>query len=132
MPSYSQDFRDIVINKYQAGFTEIELSDFFDIDKRTVVSWIKLYNITGDYSSKQGVGCGRVASFTDKALIEKYLFEHPDASALDIKEALAPDIPRSTFYDCLNRLGFSFKKRLQNTNKEKNMKDWSIRRNSKK
>ena len=129
MPSYSQDFRDIVINKYKAGFNEVELSAFFDIDKRTVVSWIGLYNTTGDYSSKQGVGYGRVASFTDKALIEKYLLDHPDASALDIKEALASDIPRSTFYDCLNRLGFSFKKRLQNTNKEKNMKDWSIQKN---
>ncbi|QOR28350.1 transposase [Francisella tularensis] len=63
------------------------------------------------YSSRQGVGCGRVASFTDKTLIEQYLIDHPDASTLDIKEALAPDIPRSTFYDCLNILGFSFKKK---------------------
>ncbi|QXF52730.1 IS630 family transposase [Francisella tularensis] len=111
MPSYSQDFRDIVINKYEEGMTEFELSKFFNIDKRTVVSWIEFYKRTGDYSSKQGVGCGRVASFTDKTLIEQYLIDHPDASALDIKEALAPDIPRSTFYDCLNRLGFSFKKK---------------------
>ncbi|AZP06039.1 IS630 family transposase [Francisella tularensis] len=112
MPSYSQDFRDIVINKYEEGMTEFELSKFFNIDKRTVVSWIELYKRTGDYSSRQGVGCGRVASFTDKTLIEQYLIDHPDASTLDIKEALAPDIPRSTFYDCLNILGFSFKKRL--------------------
>ncbi|WP_155760226.1 IS630 family transposase [Francisella tularensis] len=111
MPSYSQDFRDIVINKYEEGMTEFELNKFFNIDKRTVVSWIELYKRTGDYSSKQGVGCGRVASFTDKTLIEQYLIDHPDASALDIKEALAPDIPRSTFYDCLNRLGFKFKKK---------------------
>ncbi|QXF52384.1 IS630 family transposase [Francisella tularensis] len=111
MPSYSQDFRDIVINKHEEGMTEFELSKFFNIDKRTVVSWIEFYKRTGDYSSKQGVGCGRVASFTDKTLIEQYLIDHPDASALDIKEALAPDIPRSTFYDCLNRLGFSFKKK---------------------
>ncbi|MBK2217993.1 IS630 family transposase, partial [Francisella tularensis] len=62
----------------------------------------------------------------DKTLIEQYLIDHPDASTLDIKEALAPDIPRSTFYDCLNILGFSFKKRLQNISKEKNMKGWSI------
>jgi transposase len=129
MPSYSQDFRDVVINKYEEGMTEVELSSFFNIDKRTVVSWVKLHKATGDYSSKQGVGCGRVASFTDKASIEQYLIDHPDASALDIKEALAPDIPRSTFYDCLNRLGFSFKKRLQNINKEKNMKGWSIEKN---
>ncbi|WP_144417944.1 IS630 family transposase [Francisella tularensis] len=111
MPSYSQYFRDIVINKYEEGMTEFELSKFFNIDKRTVVSWIEFYKRTGDYSSKQGVGCGRVASFTDKTLIEQYLIDHPDASALDIKEALAPNIPRSTFYDCLNRLGFSFKKK---------------------
>ncbi|EOA40810.1 transposase family protein [Francisella tularensis] len=90
MPSYSQDFRDIVINKHEEGMTEFELSKFFNIDKRTVVSWIEFYKRTGDYSSKQGVGCGRVASFTDKTLIEQYLIDHPDASALDIKEALAP------------------------------------------
>ncbi|QYN72842.1 IS630 family transposase [Francisella tularensis subsp. holarctica] len=111
MPSYSQDFRDIVINKYEEGMTEFELSKFFNIDKRTVVSWIELYKRTGDYSSRQGIGCGRVASFTDKTLIEQYLIDHPDASTLDIKEALAPDIPRSTFYDCLNILGFKFKKK---------------------
>ncbi|MDE5039576.1 IS630 family transposase, partial [Francisella tularensis subsp. holarctica] len=38
MPSYSQDFRDIVINIYVEGMTEFELSKFFIIDKRTVVS----------------------------------------------------------------------------------------------
>ncbi|MBF8988898.1 IS630 family transposase, partial [Francisella tularensis subsp. holarctica] len=54
MPSYSQDFRDIVINKYEEGMTEFELSKFFNIDKRTVVSWIELYKRTGDYSSRQG------------------------------------------------------------------------------
>lgn len=105
--------------------TEFELSKFFNIDKHTVVSWIELYKRTEDYSSKQGVGCGRVASFTDKTLIEQYLIDHPDASAR-YKKALAPDIPRSTFYNCLNRLGFSFKKRLQDISKEKNMKGWSI------
>ncbi|KFJ67029.1 transposase family protein [Francisella tularensis] len=43
MPSYSQDFRDIVINKHEEGMTEFELSKFFNIDKRTVVSWIEFY-----------------------------------------------------------------------------------------
>ncbi|KFJ40788.1 transposase family protein [Francisella tularensis] len=90
MPSYSQDFRDIVINKHEEGMTEFELSKFFNIDKRTVVSWIEFYKRTGDYSSKQGVGCGRVASFTDKTLIEQYLIDHPDASALDIKRSISP------------------------------------------
>jgi len=126
MSSYSQDFRDIVITKYQTGFSEKELSKFFNIDIRTVMSWVELYKTTGSYCSRQGVGCGRIATFTNKESVEKYLLDYPDASALDIKESLAPDIPRSTFYDCLNRLGFSFKKRLQHTNKEKNQKEWSI------
>ncbi|MDE4994395.1 IS630 family transposase, partial [Francisella tularensis subsp. holarctica] len=51
MPSYSQDFRDIVINKYEECLTEFELSKFFNIDKRKVVYWIELYKRTGDYSS---------------------------------------------------------------------------------
>ncbi|MDE4988563.1 IS630 family transposase, partial [Francisella tularensis subsp. holarctica] len=77
-------------------------------------SWIDLYKRTGDLSSRHGVCCGRVSSFTDKTLIEQYLIYHPDASTLYIKESLAPDIPRSTFYDCLNILVISVKKRLQN------------------
>ncbi|MDE4970065.1 IS630 family transposase, partial [Francisella tularensis subsp. holarctica] len=47
MPSYSQDFIEIVINKYEEGMTEFDLSNFFNIDKRTVVSWIELYKRTG-------------------------------------------------------------------------------------
>ncbi|MDE4955363.1 IS630 family transposase, partial [Francisella tularensis subsp. holarctica] len=34
MPSDSQDFRDLVINKYEEGMTVFELSKFFYIDKR--------------------------------------------------------------------------------------------------
>ena len=87
MSSYSQDFRDIVITKYKENFTAKELASFFKVDIRTVKSWIDLYETTGGYSSKQGVGCGRVSSFTDRNSVEKYLEENPDASALDIKEA---------------------------------------------
>ncbi|MDE5005115.1 IS630 family transposase, partial [Francisella tularensis subsp. holarctica] len=63
MPSYRQDFRYIVINKYEEGMTEFDLSKFFNIDMRTVVSWIELFKRTGDYSSMKVVGCGRVACF---------------------------------------------------------------------
>lgn len=126
MSSYSQDFRDIVITKYKEGLTDKELSSFFNIDIRTTRSWINLYEATGDYKSKQGVGCGRIATFTDKEAIEMYLKEYPDAMALEIREALAPEIPRSTFYDCLNRLGFSFKKRRPNISKGKNEIDKTL------
>ncbi|MDE4974022.1 IS630 family transposase, partial [Francisella tularensis subsp. holarctica] len=32
----------MVINKYEEGMTEYDLSKFIKIDKRTVVSWIEL------------------------------------------------------------------------------------------
>ncbi|MDE5009093.1 IS630 family transposase, partial [Francisella tularensis subsp. holarctica] len=35
MPSYSQDFRDIVIHKDEEGMTEFELSKFFNLETRT-------------------------------------------------------------------------------------------------
>ena len=46
--------------------------------------------------------------------------------ALEIREALAPEMPRSTFYDCLNRLGFSFKKRRPSISKGKNKIDKTL------
>ncbi|MDE5004937.1 IS630 family transposase, partial [Francisella tularensis subsp. holarctica] len=56
--------------------TEFEQSKFFNIYKRTVVSWIELYKRTGDNSSRQGVGCGRVAIVNHKKIILKYLLFH--------------------------------------------------------
>jgi len=126
MSSYSQDFRDIVITKYKEGLTDKELSDFFNIDIRTTRSWINLYETTGNYQSKQGLGCGRISTFTDKEAVERYLKEYPDAMGLEIREVLAPEIPRSTFYDCLKRLGFSFKKRRPNISKGKNKIDKTL------
>ena len=124
MRAYSQDLRDRVISSYRAGETnKSKLSRIYTIYRGTISSWINMYEATGDYRSKQGVGCGRVATFTNKEAVERYLKEYPDAMALEIREALAPEIPRSTFYDCLNRLGFSFKKRRPNINKGKNKID---------
>jgi len=66
MSSYNQDFRDIVIKKYKSGFTAEALRDFFNIDIRTVSSWIAFYEATGEYSSKQ-------PQFEDKSFINKAL-----------------------------------------------------------
>ncbi|MDE5041560.1 IS630 family transposase, partial [Francisella tularensis subsp. holarctica] len=56
--------------------TEFELSKFFNIYKRTVVSWIELYKRTGEYSSRQGVGCGRVEFITHKTGMEADVVAH--------------------------------------------------------
>tara|TARA_B110000238_G_scaffold126094_1_gene136180 strand:- start:659 stop:811 length:153 start_codon:yes stop_codon:yes gene_type:complete len=40
-----------------------------------------------------------------------YLAEHPNALALEIRDAVAPDIPLSTFRDALVWMEITYKKR---------------------
>ena len=114
MRAYSQDLRDKVINKYKEGtMTMTAISKLFGICYESVRDWIKRYKEDGDYSSKQGVGCGRAIRFTDKDKILGYLKSCPDASGIAVWDAVAPDLPMSTFYDTLSRLKITYKKRTK-------------------
>ena len=74
MKAYSKDLRDKVISLYKSTtLTRLQISKIFGICYATACDWIKRYTTTGDYSSKQGVGCGREQRFTDKETIFKYL-----------------------------------------------------------
>lgn len=112
MRSYSQDLRDKVIMKYkEGGITMMKLSKLFGICYETVRDWVKRYKRDGNYSSKQGVGCGGKIRFTDKAKILEYLELYPNANGIEIRDAVARDLPMSTFYDTLSRFGISYKKK---------------------
>ena len=111
--AYSQDLRDKVIGKYLEGYTEKKLSELFNMDKRTVKDWVERYKKNGDYSSKQGVGCGRVPIFSDKKAVLDYLEENPDANGIQIRDAVIPDLHMNTFYDTLARMGITYKKRAK-------------------
>lgn len=120
MKSYSQDLRDKVINCYEKhSYNVRQLSELFNISIPTVRTWIKRYVSTGDYSSKQGVGCGRTPSFNDKTKILNFLTENPDANAIEIRDFLCPEIPMSTFYDTLKRMGITYKKKSPSTKNAK-------------
>lgn len=113
MKAYSQDLRDKVINAHKSGITvKNKLAKLFGICRDTVRDWINRYETTGDYSSKQGVGCGREQRFTDKQKILNYLTSNPDANGIEIRDALAPELPMSTFYDTMSRFGTTYKKRV--------------------
>lgn len=119
MRAYSQDLRDKVINKYKEGtMTMIAISRSFGICYESVCDWVKRYNKNGDYSSKQGVGCGRAVRFTDKNKIVKYIKSNPDADGIKIRDAVAPNLPMSTFYDTLARFNITYKKKSQNISRE--------------
>jgi transposase len=119
MKAYSQDLRDRVIIAYKKGMlTRTQISQLFNICYLTACNWIKRYEKTGEYSSKQGVGCGREIRFSDREKILNYLEKNPDADGIDMRDALAADIPMSTWYDTLSRLEITYKKKSQNTNRE--------------
>ena len=112
MKAYSQDLREKVIETYQEGLlSRKQISKLFKICYDTACDWIHRYETTGDYKSQQGVGCGRKIRFDNRELILDFIEKNPDANGIEIRDAVAPELPMSTFYDTLDRLGVTYKKR---------------------
>lgn len=120
MKAYSQDLRDRVINLYvHENYSRNSISQLLNISYSTVYSWIKRYIKTGDYSSKQHLNAGRPPRFTDKQAILDYIKSNPDADGIEIRNAVAPQLPMNTFYDTLHRMKITYKKKNRNTNKDR-------------
>ena len=112
MKAYSQDLRDRVILTYKEGkLNKSQIARLFSLCYDTVCDWIKRYLNTGDYSSKQGVNCGRKPLFNDKYAILEFLKQNPDADGIEIRNAVASHLPMSTFYDTMARLKITYKKK---------------------
>lgn len=116
MKAYSQDLRDCVIKIHTVdNMRASKIAKLLNIGVNTVYDWIHRFKTTGDYSSKQGVGCGPEFRYSDKEAILAYLAKNPDANGIEIRNAVAPNLPMSTFYDTLARLEITFKKKSRNT-----------------
>ena len=114
MKAYSQDLRDRAIDLYEnENYSRGKISKLLKIGYQTISEWIRRYEKAGDYSSKQHLVEGRKAQFTDKEIILDYINKNPDADAVSIRDAVAPELPMSTFYDTLRRLKITYKKRTQ-------------------
>ena len=74
MRAYSQDLRERVIELYkEKQYTKMELKRIFKLSYQTVFRWIKRYEESNDYSSRQHIQVGRKARFTDKERIVEYI-----------------------------------------------------------
>lgn len=114
MKSYSQDLRDRVISLHKTSKYRIKaISDLLGIERHTISNWIRRYKENGDYSSRQHLQSGRDARFTNKENIIEFLANNPDSRAIDIRDAIAPELPMSTFYDTLHRMKITYKKRTK-------------------
>lgn len=114
MRAYSQDLRDRVISKYKTGQYQIkDLVAMFNITRQTIGTWVKRYNETGNYSSRQHLSKGREIRFNDRAKVLEYLEFNPNADGITIRNNVASDLPMSTFYDSLARMKITYKKRAK-------------------
>lgn len=114
MKAYSQDLRDRVIALYRTNqYTKLALTKIFKLSYQTVLNWIKRFEELNDYSSKQHIQTGRRAIFTDKQSVLEFLVANPDSQGIDIRDAVAPGMPMSTFYDTLRRMKITYKKRAK-------------------
>ena len=114
MKAYSHDLRDRAIDLHEnKNYSKGQISKLLKIGCQTLSEWIRRYKETGDYSSKQHLVKGRNARFTDRQIILDYINNNPDADGIQIRDAVAPELPMSTFYDTLRRLKITYKKRTK-------------------
>lgn len=118
MNAYSQDLRNIAIKLYKSGkYTKQAISELVSVSYKTVRSWIKLYESTGECKLVKPSKTGRNRLFDDKEAILSYLKLNPDVDGTQLRNALAPHVSQNCFYNTLNRLDITYKKRgkLQKT-----------------
>lgn len=126
MKAYSQDLRERVIEMYKTGlYVQKEIAEILKLAINTVSTWIKRYIDTGDFSSKQHCQAGRSRKFDNKAKVLEYLSTHPDSTALEMRDSIAPGIADSTFYDSLVRMNITYKKRAE-IQRTSGKRSWSI------
>ena len=117
MKAYSQDLRDRVIDlHFNQQLTKAKVARLLNISYDTVRGWIKRYHLEGHCHSRQHLNPGKACRFTDKQALLDYLEANPDADGIELRDAVAPELPMSTFYDTLKRLGITYKKKNPNTN----------------
>ena len=99
MKAYSQDLRDRTISLFESAYKRKQIVEMLDIHYETVKDWIRRYQKTGDYSSKQHLNKGIERKFTDKKAALTYLESNPNGLALQMHNALAPNLLLSAFRD---------------------------------
>lgn len=67
--------------------------------------------MTGNCKLVKSSAIGRKRLFDDKDAILDYLKLHPCADGKELRNALAPHVAQSCFYNTLNRLNITYKKR---------------------
>jgi transposase len=69
MKAYSQDLRARAIKLFDDGYERKHIKSILSISYDTLNDWIRRYERTGDYSSRQHLNKGFARKFTDKEAV---------------------------------------------------------------
>jgi len=110
---YSPDLRNRVIEKRSEGKTVTEIMSELSVKKTFVYDMLNLYESTGSVEPKAASG-GRPPSLDESQLlqIEALVYETPDITLQEVKDALDLDVSLNTICNAKNhKLNLPRKKR---------------------
>ncbi|TXJ02183.1 MAG: hypothetical protein E6Q32_03070 [Neisseriales bacterium] len=89
------------------------MSEFLSAGYKTLRKWITIYETTGSCKLIKSDLVGRKRLFDNKDAILDYLKLHPDSDGKELRNALAPHVTQSCFYNTLNQLDITYKKEVK-------------------
>jgi len=108
--AYSKDLREKVIGFLEAGHSQREARDVFQISLTTINRWSQRYKSTGEVEDKKPC---RTFKKLDPQALKAYVEEHPDAYLQEIGDAFG--CSDTAVHKAFKRLGITRKKRRSAT-----------------
>ena len=110
--AYSYDLRLKVIKFLDEKKKIKEASKVFGISRKTIMEWKQLKKVTGDVKAKTGYHTGNRRIIKDTVNFIKFVEKNSDKSAKELGELWHQPVSASCIVRLLNKLGFSYKKKL--------------------
>ena len=112
--AYSYDLRLKVMNFIASGKLIKEASAVFKISRKTINDWKKLKKETGDIKAKSGYHTGHRKIIKDVEGFKKFIEANCDKSSKVLSMLWYQKVCPRTIARLLNKLGYSYKKKLFN------------------
>lgn len=106
---YSLDLRKCVINAVKEGMTQLDASELFNVNPKTIYNWLKLEESTGSLEPITGFQKGHSHGIIDYNAFKEFVDVHPDYTQEEIAENFS--VGSSTVGRTLKKIGYTRKKR---------------------
>lgn len=112
---YSLDLRQRVIEAIDKGMSQIEAANLFNVNRRTIYSWLQLRLKTNSLAPKEGYQKGHSHKITDWDEFEKFVEENKFLTGNEMLEKWKAlknvDMGVDVIYEGLIKIGYTLKKK---------------------